>query len=168
MNVNASATTNSGPSGNRSLGVSTTVLAEPLILRRAGILMLAGLFLSGCATRTVYREVPVATAPSPALTISQIKEMSAKGISDETILSALRASRSVYKLTSKDVTELQEAKVSQPVIDYLLATPQLIPTPPPAPRYRYYYYYPLWPYWHHDWHSDFHHDWHHGGHHGHH
>ena len=134
----------------------------------AVILVVAAALLGGCATESVYREAPVATAP-PALTLTQIKEMTAKGVSDETILSALRASRAVYKLTRKNVMELQEAKVSQAVIDYLLSTPQLFAAP--APRYRYYYYYPPpWPYpywydWH--WHFDWHHDFHHG-HHGHH
>ena len=125
-------------------------------------LILAAAFLSGCATRAVYREAPVATAP-PSLTLPQIKEMTAKGVSDETILSALRASRAAYKLTSKDVMDLQEAKVSQAVLDYLLSTPQLYPAQP-APRYRTYYspypppYYPVYPFWfHHDFYYDFHH-----------
>ena len=110
----------------------------------AVILVVAAALLGGCATETVYREVPVSNVP-PALTLAQIEEMTAKGVSGETILSALRASRAVYKLTSKDVMELQEAKVSQAVIDYLLSTPQLFAAP--APRYRYYYYYPPpWPY----------------------
>lgn len=138
----------------------------------AAMLITAAVFLSGCAT-SVYREPAraVVSAP-PALTLAQIKEMAARGVSDETILGALRASRAVYKLTSKDVMELQEAKVSPAVIDYLLTTPQAQPAPPP-PRYRTYYYaYPPWPYpyWWHDWHwgFDWHHDFHHGGHHGHH
>lgn len=131
----------------------------------AMILIAAAAFVSGCATETVYREAPIVTAP-PALTLAQIKEMTAKGVSDETILSALRASRAVYRLTSPDVTDLQEAKVSQAVIDYLLSTPQLYP-PLPAPRYRAYYYYPPpWPYWYYDWH--WHWGWHHDFHHGHH
>jgi uncharacterized protein YceK len=126
------------------------------------LLLATVLFLSGCAT-TAYREAPVAAAPA-ALTLAQIKEMTARGVSDDTILSALRASRAVYRLTSKDVLDLQEAKVSPAVIDYLLSTPQFYP-PQPTPRYRSYYYYypPPWPYWypywgwHYDWHFDFHH-----------
>lgn len=129
-------------------------------------LIAAAVFVGGCATGRVYREgPPVVTAP-PALTLAQIKEMTAKGVSDETILNALRASRAVYRLTSADVLDLQQAGVSQAVIDYLLSTPQLYP-PRPVVRYRtYYYYYDPWPYW--WWHDGYwHHDWHHG-HHGHH
>lgn len=133
----------------------------------AFILIVAGAsFLSGCATR-VYREVPEAALP-PGLTLAQIKEMASRGVGEETILSALRASRAVYRLNSKDVVELQEAGVSQAVIDYLLSTPRLDP-PPPPPRIRayYYFYYDPWPYWWgHDWY--WHYDWHHGFHHGHH
>lgn len=126
------------------------------------ILVASAAFLSGCAT-SVYREAPVSTAP-PALTLAQIKEMSAKGVSDETILNSLRATRGIYRLTSAEIIELQDAKVSQPVIDYLLSTPQLYP--PPRVIYRYNYY-PVAPYWHYDWHWDWHHDYHYGwGHHG--
>ena len=142
---------------------------EPALMKSllAATLTAAAAFLSGCAT-TVYREPPpaIVTAP-PARTLAQIKEMTARGVSDETILSALRASRAVYKLTSKDVMDLQEAKVSPAVIDYLLATPQAYP-PRPATRYRTYYYYPppLWPYPYYDWHWGFggHYNLHHGHH----
>jgi hypothetical protein len=129
-------------------------------------LIAAALFVSGCATERVYREGPSVVAAPPALTLAQIKEMTAKGVSDETILSALRASRAVYRLTSADVVDLQQANVSQAVIDYLLSTPQLYPAQPVV-RYRTYYYYDPWPYWWwYDWH--WHYDWHHGFHHGHH
>jgi hypothetical protein len=109
-------------------------------------------------------------AAPPALTLAQIKEMTARGVSDETILSALRASRAVYRLTSKDVMELQEAKVSPAVMDYLLITLQYPPQPPPSVVRRYYNYPPPYPYpywWGYGWHFDFgHHNFGHG--HGHH
>lgn len=119
------------------------------------------LLTGGCATRST-RDPPVALLPAlpPALTLAQIKEMSAKGVSDDTILNALRASRAVYQLTTDDVKDLQDAKVRKAVIDYLLSTPQLYPAT--SVRHRYYYYYPIYPYWwHHDFHHDFHHDYHH-------
>ena len=62
--------------------------------------------------------------------------MSAKGVSDSTIIAALRATRAAYHLKSVHVTDLQQAGVSQPVIDYLLSSPQIFP---PAPRPVYYY-----------------------------
>lgn len=121
--------------------------------------VLAGALLTGCAT---YRETsaptPTASLPRP-LSLDEIREMSAKGVSDATILAALRASRAVYQLSAQDISALQEAGVSQAVIDYLLKTPELYK----AERrvYRTYYYYPP-PYWY--WHDPFwygHHGWHH-------
>ena len=134
----------------------------------AMILIAVAALLGGCATETVYRQPPLVAAP-PSLTLGQIKEMTARGVSDETILSALRASRAVYKLTSKDVMELQEAKASPAVTDYLLSTAQNPPQPPPPVVRRYYNYPPPYPYWWgYGWHFDFgHHDFGHG-HHGHH
>lgn len=137
-------------------------------LAQSFCVFLALLLAGGCATRPT-RDPPVACPPQPppALTLAQIKEMSAKGVSDDTILNALRASRAVYQLTADDVQDLQNAKVSKAVIDYLLSTPQLYPAG--SVRYRYYYYYPVFPYWwHHDWHWDWHHDFHHDFHHGYH
>lgn len=79
--------------------------------------------------------------------MDEIKEMSAKGVSDQTIISALRATRAAYYLTSAHVMELQQAAVSQPVIDYLLSSSQLFP---PVPRRVYYYSHPaVWMDWHH-------------------
>ena len=129
----------------------------------AVILMLAAALLCGCATETVHPQPPAVAAP-PALTLAQVKEMTSRGVSDETILGALRASGGVYHLTNNDLLELQEAKVSPAVMDYLLSTRQHPPPPPSPPpvRYRYYYYPPV-PYPYFNWYFDFHH-----GHHGHH
>jgi hypothetical protein len=113
---------------------------------------------------------PVANVLSPA----DIKEMSGKGVSEQTILNVLRSSRAIYTLTSKDVTDLQEAKVSRTVIDYLLSTPLLYKDDLLRSR-AYYYYTPLYPgYWHwsfHDYHHGFyrydsHHSYGHDSHHG--
>lgn len=92
-----------------------------------------------------------------ALTLAEIKEMTGKGVREETVLNALRASGAVYILTTKEVNALQQAKVSETIIDYLLATPRrfqerdrLLPV-----------YYPLyWPSLYHDRHSSFYHDYH--------
>lgn len=116
-------------------------------------LLLTAALLSGCAT---YHEVPApapdASLPRP-LSRAEIQEMSARGVSDETILSALRASRAVYRLSAQDISALQEARVSPAVIDYLLKTPELYPAQ------RTYYYYPP-PYWYGHWEFGYH-AWHH-------
>lgn len=106
-------------------------------------------------------------APAPVanvLSVADIKEMADKGVSEQTILNVLRASRAIYTLTTKDVTDLQEAKVIRAVIDYLLSTPLLYKDDLLRSR-AYYYYTPVYPgCWHwsfHDLHHDFHHDLHH-------
>lgn len=125
-------------------------------------LLLAAALLSGCAT---YQEAPspgtAANLPRP-LSLAEIREMSARGVSEETILTALRASRAVYWLSAPDIGALQETRVSPAVIDYLLKTPELYKAEPP--RYRtYYYYYPPPPYWYGRWGFGYygHHGWHH-------
>lgn len=118
-----------------------------------GFMLATAFLLGGCAT-LLDREA----APAP-LTLAQIKEMPAQGVSDESILGTLRASRAVYTLTTTGVLELIDAKVSPAVIDYLLSTPQLYPPQPPPYYPGYYYYPPPWPYWHGDpywgWHRGF-------------
>lgn len=108
------------------------------------------------------------------LSLADIKEMAGKGVSEQTMLNVLRASRAIYTLTTQDVTDLQEAKVSRAVSDYLLSTPLLYKDD--LLRYRTNYYYtPLYPgYWHwsfHDYHHslyhyDSHHSYSHDSHHG--
>ena len=94
------------------------------------------------------------------LSLADIKELADKGVSDQTILTVLRASRAIYTLMTQDVTELQEVKVSRAVTDYLLSTPLLYKDDLLRSR-AYYHYTPLYPsYWHWSFH-DFHHDVHH-------
>jgi hypothetical protein len=126
-------------------------------------LLLAAALLSGCAThRKTPPPVAAASLPRP-LSLAEIREMSARGVSEATILTALRASRAVYRLSAQDVAALQEARVSPAVIDYLLKTPELYQKPTPV--YRTYYYAPPPPYWY--WHDPFwfgfhgHSGWHH-------
>ena len=105
--------------------------------------------------------VPILQTNTPlpvanVLSLANIKELAGKGVSEQTILNVLRASRAIYTLTTQDVTELQEAKVSRAVIDYLLSTPLLYKDD--LLRYRAnYYYWPVYPgYWHWSYH-DVHH-----------
>ena len=92
--------------------------------------------------------------------MAELKEMSAKGVADETIIGALRATRAAYYLKSEHVIDLQQAGVSREVIDYLLSTPQLFPPLPPG-VYAYpdpFFYDPFWPSFHH--HGFYHHHFH--------
>ena len=90
--------------------------------------------------------------------------MTAKGVSDETIIASLRATRAAYHLKTEHITWLQQAGVSQAVIDYLLSTPQLFP-PLPPPYYYYRPYYGPYPF---IWYGGHYHGYRHHHHHGHH
>lgn len=79
--------------------------------------------------------------------------MASKGVSEQTIINALRATRAAYYLTTAHVLDLQQGGAPQSVIDYLLSTPQIFP---PVSQ-RYYYYYSPPAIWWHDWHHHHHH-----------
>ena len=66
-------------------------------------------------------------APSPA----DIKAMSKAGVSDEVIMSQIRNSRVVYHLTTAEILDMKEAGASQKVIDFMINTPSLYPSPRP-------------------------------------
>jgi hypothetical protein len=99
-----------------------------------------------------------------ALSLWDIKALAKAGVSDAIVLRYLRDQRSVYYLSSDDVTGLRKAGVSQSIVDYMLQTPQRYAT-----AYYYgpypYYYDPFWGppfpynywggyggYYHHHWH----------------
>lgn len=130
----------------------------------------AALPAASASARTTNAPLPVANV----LSLADIKEMAGKGVSEQTMFNVLRASRAIYTLTTQDVTDLQEAKVSRAVTDYLLSTPLLYKDDLLRSR-AYYYYTPLYPgYWHwsfHDYHHglyhyDSHHSYGHDSHHG--
>lgn len=121
------------------------------------LLLLAVALLSGCATYHKSTPPPRAARLPRPLSLAEIREMSAKGVSDETILTALRASRAEYRLSAQDISALQEARVSPAVIDYLFKAPELYPAERPV--YRTYNYYPP-PYWYGHWGFGYH-AWHH-------
>lgn len=116
-------------------------------------------------TTTVPANAPTLKTNTPppvanVLSLADLKEMAAKGVSEQTMLNVLRASRAIYTLTTQDVRELQEAQVSRSVVDYLLSTPLLYKDDLIRSR-AYYNYAPVYPgYWHWSYY-DFQHDVHH-------
>ena len=100
------------------------------------------------------------------LTLPEIEELAQKGIGETNIVKYLRSTGAVYFLTTRQVNDLQQAHLSEGLIDYLLSTPALHRDS--ALLYRYYYYPPAypgyWPWHHHDFHHydyGLHHDFHH-------
>ena len=69
------------------------------------------------------------------LTLADIKALSKAGVSEEVILSQIRNSRTVYRLSANEIIELHDAGISNRVIDFMINTPNLYPPPR-----RYYYY----------------------------
>lgn len=56
------------------------------------------------------------------MTVQDVKNMSRSGLKDETIINQIKASNSVYHLTSEQIIDLKKAGVSENVIDYMIET----------------------------------------------
>lgn len=74
------------------------------------------------------------------LGLADIKALAKSGVSDDIIISQIRNSHTVYRLSTAEIIDLKDSGVSPRVIDFMINTPSLYPPPPPPPR-RYYYYY---------------------------
>ena len=75
------------------------------------------------------------------LGLADIKALAKAGVSDEVIMSQIRNSRTVYRLSTAEIIDLKDSGVSQRVIDFMINTPSLYPPPPPPPRPPRYYRY---------------------------
>ena len=77
------------------------------------------------------------------LAAADVKALAKAGVSDEVIISQIRNSHAVYRLTTAEIIDLKDAGVSERVIDFMINTPTLYPPPPPRypppPPYPYYY-----------------------------
>lgn len=104
---------------------------------RSLVAVLAVLFITGCATSGKYKALAESVAASDAptavvermqagkrLDLGDVSALSHAGVSDEIILAYLKRQRAVYLLQDREVAYLQQSGVSQPVIDYLAATPR--------------------------------------------
>ena len=67
------------------------------------------------------------------LGLADIKALAKAGVSDEVIMSQIRNSRTVYRLSTAEIIDLKDSGVSQRVIDFMINTPSLYP-PPPQPQ----------------------------------
>ncbi|MCX7885889.1 MAG: hypothetical protein N3B01_01340 [Verrucomicrobiae bacterium] len=59
---------------------------------------------------------------TPPLTLADIKALAKAGVSDEVIISQIRNSKTVFRLTTAEIIDLTESGVSQRVIDALINT----------------------------------------------
>ena len=60
------------------------------------------------------------------LAVADVKELTRAGISDDVIISQIRNSRTVYRLSSADIIDLHNTGVSDKVIDFMISTPSLL------------------------------------------
>jgi outer membrane lipoprotein SlyB len=73
------------------------------------------------------------------LGLADIKALTKAVVSDEVIISQIRNSRAIYRLSTAEIIDLKDSGVSERVIDFMINTPSLYPPPPPRPP-RYYRY----------------------------
>jgi hypothetical protein len=100
--------------GERTLGVS---LLRPGRLALVAVVT-AGLFgLTSCASYSTYRPA----IPQP-VTVEQIVKMSKEGMAPDEIVSRMRESRTVYRLSASQLAKLRDEGVPDKVIDYMQHT----------------------------------------------
>jgi hypothetical protein len=63
---------------------------------------------------------PVTQAPS--LSLADVKTLAKSGLSEEVIISQIRNSHSVFRLTTAEIIDLKDSGVSQRVIDFMINT----------------------------------------------
>ena len=63
---------------------------------------------------------------SQPLTVPDVKALAGAGISDDLIISQIRNSRVVYRLSTAEIIDLKDSGVSQRVIDFMINTPSSI------------------------------------------
>lgn len=77
------------------------------------------------------------------LTVMDVKALVNAGISDDLVISQIRNSRTVYRLSTADIIDLKNSGTSERVIDFMINTPTQIPSAeaagvagrvPPAPQ----------------------------------
>ncbi len=67
------------------------------------------------------------------LGLADIKALARAGVSDEVILSQIRNSHTVYRLSTAEIIDLKDSGVSEKVIDFMINTPNLVGAAPPPP-----------------------------------
>ena len=101
------------------------------------------------STFTFAGEIPKAL-PIP-ITIEEIIELSQADVSNEVIISQIKATQSVFYFTNEQIIQLKQTGVNDNVINFMIETginiPHAILVEPPI-RIRYYYYSDPWyDYW---------------------
>jgi hypothetical protein len=111
-------------------------------MKKQTILMIAGALAFGGIGCETPRQRPAPPPPpqyrAQPMSLPDIKMLAKSGVSDEVILSQIRNSHTVYRLSAADILDLKDAGVSEKVIDFMINTPSLYRSsrpPPPPPSY---------------------------------
>jgi len=85
--------------------------------------------ISTLAIATVPHASTSAPAPSceekASMTFSDVKALTKGGIGDDVILSQIRSTHSVFRLTTADILDLKKSEVREKVIDFMINTANL-------------------------------------------
>ena len=63
---------------------------------------------------------------SQPLAVADVKALAKAGVSDDIIISQIRASHTVYHLSAADIIDLRNSGVSETVVDFMINTPSTI------------------------------------------
>ena len=108
---------------------------------RMAIVTLATATIMAVGCETPHRRPPPPPPriqyPSQPLSLADVKMLAKAGMSDEVIISQIRNSHTVYRLSAADILDLKDAGLSERVIDFMINTPALYhssrpPAPPPS------------------------------------
>lgn len=116
-----------------------------MIITKTTLILALTLLTTNSFAERIPRALPV------PITKENIIELSKSGVSDDVIISQIRATQSTFILSNEEIIELKQAGVSDKVIDFMIQTgieiPRAILVEPPI-RIRYYYYNDPWyDYW---------------------
>jgi outer membrane lipoprotein SlyB len=67
------------------------------------------------------------------LGLADIKALAKSGVSDDIIISQIRNSRTMYRLSTAEIIDLKDSGVSPRVINFMINTPEGWNQPPPSP-----------------------------------
>jgi hypothetical protein len=111
------------------------VMNKPTLVMMAAVVTLVGI---GCETPRRRPAPPPPPYRTQPMGLPDIKMLAKSGVSDEVILSQIRNSHTVYRLSAAEILDLKDAGVSEKVIDFMINTPSLYRSsrpPPPPPSY---------------------------------
>jgi hypothetical protein len=101
-------------------------------------LVTAAVSVVGCETPRRRPPPQPIQYPTQPMSVADVKMLAKSGVSDEVILSQVRNSRTVYRLSAADILDLKDSGVSEKVIDFMINTPAMYRAnrpPPPPPSY---------------------------------